>query len=96
MGNKKKEIIMIPKSAMKLLPPRPGVCQECAMDHKPDFPHNPQSLYYQTKFGMQHDRAATWVDAMAHCSDEMKSFWKTILTEKGVNFAAGEIVPKGA
>ncbi len=60
---------------MMLLPPKPGVCQICATDHHPDFPHNQQSLYYQYYFYGKHGRWPTWEDAMAHCSDEMKAVW---------------------
>lgn len=73
---------------MMLLPPKPGVCQECATDHDPEMPHNKQSLYYQTKFQMEHGRAATWEDAMAHCSDEVKEAWKKELLKLGVDIGA--------
>jgi hypothetical protein len=74
----------IPMSSMMLLPPRSDVCQECAVDHDPRLPHNPLSLYYQTKFQMEHGRGATWVDAMAHCSDEMKEVWTEELRKLGI------------
>lgn len=67
-----------------LFPPRPDLCQECAVKHEPEFPHNPDSLYYQTKFNMAHKRAATWHDAMAHCDRKMKAAWKKVLAEKGI------------
>ena len=40
----------IPFENVMILPPKPGVCRECAVDHKPDQPHNRDSLYYQMKF----------------------------------------------
>jgi len=67
-----------------LLPPRKDVCQSCAVDHKPDQPHNQQSLYYQYWFWGQNNRWPTWADAMAHCAPEVQSQWKTLLAEKGV------------
>lgn len=73
---------------MMLLPPSPDVCQECATDHDPEMPHNKQSLYYQTKFQMEHRRAATWEDAMSHCSDEVKAAWKKELLKLGVDIGA--------
>ncbi|MDR3561230.1 MAG: hypothetical protein P4N59_07320 [Negativicutes bacterium] len=76
--------------SFSLLPPKPDVCQECATDHPPEYPHNAQSLYYQTKFYMQHNRAATWADAMEHCSKEMKMVWTEELKKLGF-----EVTPYG-
>lgn len=61
---------------LTLLPPRPDVCQICARDHEPHYPHDQTSIYYHTKFHMEHGRAPTWDDAMAHCTDEMKKTWR--------------------
>ena len=70
--------------AFALLPPAEGVCQECATEHEPELPHNQQSLFYQYKFYNDHGRWPTWEDAMAHCSEEMKEFWRTELRKRGV------------
>lgn len=78
------EIEEIPMSSMTLLPPKADVCQECAVAHDPRLPHNQQSLYYQMKFQMEHDRSATWADAMAHCTDEMKADWKKAMQMAGI------------
>ena len=40
----------IPFENVMILPPKPGVCRECAVDHRPDQPHNRDSLYYQMKY----------------------------------------------
>jgi len=77
----------IPISSFMILPPRKDVCQECATDHDVKLPHNQQSLYYQTKFKMEHGRGATWADAMAHCTDEMKERWSEALRENGINIS---------
>jgi hypothetical protein len=69
-------------NAMTMLPPRPGVCQECAVDHKHDEPHNQQSLYYQMHFHARHGRWPTWTDAMAHCPDDVKAHWRRTLVER--------------
>ena len=88
MRNKQKnkgfKIQEIPMSSMMLLPPRADVCQECACDHDPRFPHNPESFYWQMKFNMEHGRRATWNDALAHCTDEVRSVWIKSLREHGV------------
>ena len=78
---------------LTLLPPRPDVCQECARDHTKEMPHDATSLYYQTKFNLENGRAATWMDAMAHCSDEMKKVWRECLSQKGIDVDGGQILP---
>lgn len=60
----------------ELLPPAPHLCQQCAHDHPPEFPHNQQNLYWHFWFRKQHGRSPTWEDAMAHCSEEMKESWR--------------------
>ncbi len=67
-----------------LLPCEPGVCQECAIKHKPDKPHNKNSLYYQYKFYGQHGRWPRWSDAIAHCSEKVQELWKLELIKRGV------------
>jgi len=64
------------KGGMFLLPPKLDVCQECATKHKPEDPHNKESLYYQYAFRAKHGRWPTWEDAMAHCSKFMKEIWR--------------------
>ena len=68
-----------------LLPPPSHLCQVCAVDHEEDQPHNAQSLFYQTQFNMQNGRAATWEDAMVHCSDEVKAAWNEQLDQMEEN-----------
>ena len=60
---------------MILLPPAAGKCQECAVDHEHNEPHDQQSLYYQMRFKLTHGRWPTWEDAMGHCTDETKNIW---------------------
>lgn len=69
---------------MMLLPPAPGLCQTCAVDHPSDEPHDVQSLYYQVKFKMEHGREPTWEDALTHVSDEMHAAWVAELSVHGV------------
>lgn len=75
----------IPFENVMILPPKPGVCRECAVDHRPDQPHNRDSLYYQMKFRQQHGRFPTWADAMAHCDEHVKQLWIAALAERGVS-----------
>ena len=69
---------------MMLLPPRPGTCPECAVNHDPGAPHNRDSLTYQYKFYDQHGRFPSWADAMEHCDPEVKEAWTQALEAKGV------------
>lgn len=68
---------------MMLLPAREGTCPICAVDHKPDDPHNAQSLYYQYRFFGVRGRWPTWADAVAHCTPEKQAGWKRLLSEGG-------------
>lgn len=72
------------KNGMMLVPPPPDTCQQCATKHDPDMPHNQQSLYWQYWFYGTHGRWPTWLDAMAHCSNEMKAAWTKELKKHGV------------
>lgn len=74
----------IENKQFKLLPPHPEKCQECATEHDPELPHNKMSLFYQVKFNLDHQRSATWIDAMAHCSEEIKKHSTEALTELGL------------
>lgn len=78
---------------MMLLPPRPDVCQICAVDHNPALPHNAQSIFYQTKFLLDKGREAIWLDAMEHCTPDMKSHWVKTLECMGVDVQGGKINP---
>lgn len=62
----------------------PGTCPVCAVNHPPEQPHNRDSLAYQYKFYDEHGRWPTWADAMEHCSDEVKAYWKEALEAHGV------------
>lgn len=86
MTRKRKEmkVTVMPRGSMKVLPPRPGLCQVCATKHEADWPHNQQSLYYQVAFWTEHGRYPTWRDAMQHCTAEMQAFWIEELGKLGV------------
>jgi hypothetical protein len=64
---------------------KPSMCDECAFEHDPSQPHNQQSLYYQINFYVKHRRLPTWADAMAHCSDRIKSLWTESLEKRGID-----------
>ena len=70
--------------AFKMLPPAKDVCQECAVKHDPEQPHNQQSLFYQYSFFADNNRWPTWKDAISHCTPEVQEKWITALKSKGV------------
>jgi hypothetical protein len=74
---------VVEKSFM-LLPPADGKCRICAAEHKPESPHDGTSLFYHTRFNMRYKRPATWADAIAHCSPEMRAVIATFLAGKGL------------
>lgn len=47
---------MIFPDEIHVLPPRPGVCRTCAARHRPEEPHDYQSLYFMVKFYKAHKR----------------------------------------
>ena len=63
-----------------LMPPRPGVCQVCAVKHDPEQPHNRDSLYYQYRFYAEHKRWPTWADAMSHMP--AGSIWEVYIPQE--------------
>lgn len=75
-------------TAFGILPAPPGTCPDCAVDHKPDQPHNQQSLFYQYSFYGRCKRWPTWHDAMAHCPPDIRSQWIAELAKKGVEVKA--------
>jgi hypothetical protein len=77
-------VIEIPMSAWAVLPSPPGTCPECGTEHDPRLPHNQQSLPYLVRFKIAHGRDATWHDAMAHCTPEVKETWAAALADEGV------------
>lgn len=78
------KVTEIPFEKVMILPPKPGTCPVCAVGHKANQPHNPESLYYQMKFRQQHGRFPTWADAMAHCEEHIRKMWIDALAERGV------------
>lgn len=65
-----------------MLPVRGG-CPACGTRHEDDQPHNQQSLAYQYGFWGRHGRWPTWADAIAHCTPEVRAYWKQELQKRG-------------
>jgi len=82
------EVLSEKQNAFTMLPPRPDVCQVCAVKHDHDQPHNQQSIYYRIAFHAKHGRFPTWTDAMQHCTPEVQKEWRVklvaLMREKGV------------
>lgn len=66
-----------------MMPVAPGKCPICAVEHKPEEPHNQQSMRYQMAFHNQIGRSPTWADAVAHCSGAVKTAWRDELKRRG-------------
>jgi hypothetical protein len=69
-----------------LLPPPPGKCQQCAVDHDPGAPHDATSLFYQYYFRKMHGRWPTWEDAMEHCTEAVKKGTIEVLEENHIDW----------
>ena len=93
MAKQKIKVVEVPFSKAIILPPKEGKCQTCAQEHAPELPHNAQSMYYQYSFYQKNNKWPTWIDAMAHCTDDMKKVWTEELTKKGVDVAGGKVNP---
>ena len=67
-----------------LFPPEPDKCQVCAVNHDSKQPHNKESLFYQVNFKLKHGVEPTWLDAMSHCTDEIKKLWMSELKKHNI------------
>ncbi|HEY9657636.1 MAG TPA: hypothetical protein V6C65_04165 [Allocoleopsis sp.] len=79
------EIREVREGTLHLLPPAPGLCQQCAIDHPSEQPHDATSLFYGFWFVGLHGRSPTWADAMAHCTEEVKQVWSEYLSGIGID-----------
>lgn len=74
--------------AWDVLPPESG-CPECGTEHPVELPHDLESLVYQYSFRNREARAGreerwpTWIDAMAHCTEQMREDWIAKMAELG-------------
>jgi hypothetical protein len=75
------ESVPVEGGGFKLLPGPEGTCEWCHIEHPSNAPHNKDSLPYQMKFKQIHGRYPTWTDAMAHCEETVKRFWRENLVE---------------
>lgn len=55
---------------MTLMPPAVDACQVCAVKHALEDPHDPNSLYWQTKRHIDGLDPPTWIDATEHLDDK--------------------------
>ncbi|MGC1304776.1 MAG: hypothetical protein WA840_20595 [Caulobacteraceae bacterium] len=79
-----------------LLPPAKGTCIQCGREHDPAQPHDAQRLHYQYSFYGEHGRWPTWIDALTHCTPEIRAAWVARLTELGVDVEGGQLAPAKA
>ena len=71
--------------ATLLKPLAPNLCPMCGREHEEGWPHDRDKLYYQYKFYDEHGYWPSWADAMAHCSDAVKAYWKEQLEARGIS-----------
>lgn len=71
----------------RLAPPAPDLCQQCAKKHRPDYPHDNQSLYYQFWFYHANGKWPTWEDAMKHCDADLRKAFRAKLKDRGEKLA---------
>lgn len=69
---------------IRIKPPGPHACRICATVHRPEYPHDRDSLYYQNWFYRRHKRFPTWFDAMAHCSEKIRAEYTETLARRGI------------
>lgn len=81
--------VKVEVKTLHLLPAAPDKCQECAVKHEPDQPHDKTSLYYQYYFSAKWGLWPTWEDAMAHCDEPTKKLWREELTKIGEKLNGG-------
>lgn len=75
------ESVPVEDGGFRMLPTAPGTCAWCGVQHDPGYPHDQQSMVYRIKFQEIHKRPPTWTDAMAHCSEEVRSLWRYHLVD---------------
>jgi hypothetical protein len=71
-------------SGFQMLPPPPDACPVCAVDHAPEEPHAPDSLFWQIARGMAGGPPPTWEEALAHCTPAVRESWITALARCNV------------
>jgi hypothetical protein len=70
---------------LALLPPGPGLCGVCAVNHLSAEPHDPSSLFWQMTKAMRGEPAPTWAEALEHCPAEAKAAWIDALRSHGID-----------
>lgn len=68
--------IVVSTAKPMMMPSKAGTCIQCATDHPDNYPHNFQSITYQMRFRLKHDRDATHADTIAHLEEPLRSAWK--------------------
>lgn len=68
---------------LQMMPPADNLCPICAHEHPASEPHDAQTLYYQLRFNEHHGRWPTWADAIAHCSEDVRTLWREELQRIG-------------
>ncbi len=75
---------VVEAAPMQLLPGAPGTCPMCAVAHRPEDPHDAQSLFYRMRFYQTHGRWPRWSDALMHCGERTTWNWVGELRRRGL------------
>ncbi len=79
------DIKKIGTGSLRLMPPKPGTCPECGAIHAEFQPHNRDSVYYRVRFRQKHGRWPSYLDAMAHCPEDIQKLWKLEMSKQGID-----------
>ena len=60
-------------------------CNQCGVFHSPLSPHYKDSPKYQKYFHDKYGRYPSWLDAMDHCTQEIKSLWVEELRKRDID-----------
>lgn len=63
----------------------PEPCPECGINHRPEHPHEPDSLLYQFRFWQAFGRYPTPGDAIKHCPDDVRAAALLWMSERGID-----------
>lgn len=74
---------------IKIAAPGPRTCRICATAHRPEQPHDRDSLYYQNWFFKRYRHFPSWADAMAHCTEAVQAEFTATLAKRGIAIEKG-------
>lgn len=77
-GEDLKNVIVLPER-------RNNVCHDCGVVHDPEWMHDITSSSYRLRYIKDHGRPPNYIDAMAHCNEEVRDCLIFKLEEFGID-----------